>query len=483
MPGLYGRRYPWRAGLRLPWRDPCCYPCKKTCRRHPVLRTFGRCKHEVARVVRECSPRWGEGSGFARFSPSPAVAGRFQAALAALLVAVSSVSLAGDIPWSIKGFGTLGAAGTDTDQLKFRRDTSQSNGVTRSGGIDVDSRLGLQLDADLSSSLHTTVQWVARSHDGDFFEQNLDWAFLRWRFRPDLDVRLGRVGFDVFMLSDYRNVGYVYPWIRPPHEFYAGLPPYHFDGADVAQRFAVGDGYLVAKGFAGYSFNQLPAGTAGTYDSGSVVAGGSLAYESGNWRARIGYAYTQARKEPPLGGLTSALRSPGIDVIWPGASSLAEDLSVTGRLVHYSSVGLAYDDGTWLAQIEGAYIDSEINLFPTVANGYLSAGRRFGAITLYSLFGIAHTLYDRIDVPAPLLPAPELLALRDAVDATLNGNGVDQKSVSLGVRWDVHENIALKTQWSHFWLGENGSQLWVEPSAGPTPDNVNVWSVAVDFLF
>ncbi len=103
--------------------------------------------------------------------------------------------------------------------------------------------------------------------------------------------------------------------------------------------------------------------------------------------------------------------------------------------------------------------------------------------TPYVLLGIAETLNDAVDVPPLLLPIPQLQAFRSAVDHVLNGNGVDEKSVSLGVRWDVYENIAVKAQWSHYWLGQNGAQLWVEPASGPTPDQVNVWSVGVDFMF
>jgi hypothetical protein len=385
--------------------------------------------------------------------------------------------------WSIKGFGTFGVSGTDTDRLEFRRDTSQTDGVTRSGGIDIDSRLGVQLDGDLSESLHTTVQWVARQHDSNFFEQNLDWAFLGWRPRSDLDIRVGRLGFDVFMLSDYRNVGYAYPWIRPPHEFYAGLSPYHFDGADLAKKFEVGEGFLTVKGFAGYSFNQLPAGFSTTFDSGLVVAGGNLVYEIGNWRARLGYVYSQTRTELPVQPVYAALRNPQVNAVWPGANALIKDISTLGGAVNFGSIGLAYDDGIWLAQMEGAYSDSNLHVYPTVANGYFSLGRRFGSVTLFTLLGIAETLNRHVEVSQPLLPVPQVVSLRDSVDTLLNNNGVDEKSVSLGVRWDVRENIALKAQWSHYWLGQNGTQLWVEPASGPTPANVNVWSLGVDFLF
>ena len=157
------------------------------------------------------------------------------------------------LDWSFKAFGTLAAIGTDNDNIGFRRDYTQDYGANSHWGLGTDSRLGLQLDADFSREFHAAVQWVARNHAGNFIEQNLEWAFLRWRPRDDLDLRLGRLGFDAFLLSDYRNVGYAYPWMRPPSDFYGPLFTYHFDGADLARRFSLGEGYLTLKAYAGHS--------------------------------------------------------------------------------------------------------------------------------------------------------------------------------------------------------------------------------------
>lgn len=387
--------------------------------------------------------------------------------------------------FTVKGFGTLGAGGTDTDRLGFRRNIKQTPGATDNWGYAIDSRLGLQLDVDINESWHAAAQWVARNNTGDFFEQNLDWFFLRWRPVDDLDIRVGRLGFDVFMLSEYRNVGYAYLWMRPPHEFYAGLPVDHFDGADIAKKFEVGDGTLTIKAFGGYSFFQVPTtGSSKSAEQGLTVAGGKLAYEYGNWNARIGYNYSLNNNElAPLQPLLDALNSAPVNAVWPGAQSLVQQISSKNKAVHFSSIGLAYDDGLWLAQMEASYIHSDVGTYPSVASGYFSAGRHFGKVTLYSLFGISESLNSRVELSNPLFPVPAVVELRNAADQVLNNNGVDEKSVSLGLRWDVSEHIDLKTQLSHYWLGNNGAALWLKPASGPIPDTVNVWSVGMDFVF
>jgi hypothetical protein len=404
--------------------------------------------------------------------------------LLSLLVALAArPALGGDaVAWSLKAFGTLGAIGTDTDRLGFRRDHTQDTAATRDFGADIDSRLGVQIDADFGNTLHAAVQWVARNHAGNFFEQNLEWAFLRWRPRDDLDLRVGRLGADAFLISDYRNVGYAYPWMRPPHEFYAPLFPYHFDGVDIVGRYGLGEGVLRLKGYAGYNLTEVQPSNAPVFGLESLLFGGSLAYESGDWRARVGY--TQARpvndllEAPTLQPLLGALEDPLVNAFWPGASTLVERFSIRNQPVHYTSVGLAYDGGSWPIQAEAAYVDSNIIPLPSMVTAYLSVGRRFGNVTLYSLLGIAESLNRREQLPE--LPP----AIREAADDQINGNNVDQKSVSFGARWDVYENVALKAQWSHFWIEDNGDLFWLNPTlpAGGGVE-VNVWSFGVDFVF
>jgi hypothetical protein len=386
---------------------------------------------------------------------------------------------------ALTGFGTFSASGTDTNALGFRRDYSQANGVTRSWGIDTDSRLGLQLDLDFNESWHIGAQWIARNIIGDFAEKNLDWAYLRWRPSAQTDIRAGRLGLDVYFLSDYRNVGYAYPWIRPPQEFYGSTPVHHYDGADISHKFSVKNGYLTVKGFVGLTESEvLQPPDNGTLESITSLFGGSLAYERNDWRFKIGYAYSEQIKELLPIKYKDYLSSPLFNQIWPNASSLIDKFSVKGKSGHFILLGAFYDDGTWLAQIEGGYMSSTVPRYPSAVSGYFSGGRRFGKWTLYSLFAMTETFNKFTPISQPILPIPQIQQLRDVADVLLNKSGIDQKSLSLGVRWDVLQNIALKAEWSHVWLGQNGSQLWVHPTVEPTPEmTVNVWSIGVDFIF
>ena len=79
----------------------------------------------------------------------------------------------------------------------------------------------------------------------------LEWAFVALRPTPDWTLRLGRINPDAFLLSDYRNVGFAYPWVRPEIGFYGTIPLYSITGGDLTRTWADGSTYWKAKLFAG----------------------------------------------------------------------------------------------------------------------------------------------------------------------------------------------------------------------------------------
>ncbi len=406
--------------------------------------------------------------------------------LLSLLSCVTTVAMAENerSSWSIKGFGTLAATGTDTNKIGFYRDKSQTQDANSGWGITNDSQLGVQVDWKASDSLQATVQWIARDHAGNFFEQNLDWAFLRWSLQDDIDIRLGRLGVGVFSLSDHRNIGYTYPWMRPPHEFYSTIPYYHIDGADITKKFYLEEGYLSVKIYGGYSYNQLPTQTSGIHNQQSPATGVNISYEKGNWQARLGYTYATITSNPPIQDILTPINSPAFAQAWPDIRQIIPEITMRGKSYHFGSVGLAYDDSIWLAQMEAAYIGSNIVWSPPRTSAYLSLGRRFSTVTLYSLLGIAKSFQHTIDVPSPLIANPALLRDQQRLSGVLNNTGINEQSISMGTRWDFHENMALKTQWSHYWLGDhNGPQQWQQSAGNITPHTVNVMSVGIDFIF
>jgi len=388
--------------------------------------------------------------------------------------------------WSVSGFGSFGYVGTDTNSLGFIRNRTQTKSATKSGegggGVTTDSRLGIQLDVGFSDSLHTTVQWVARDQAGDFFEQNLELAFISWRPVYDFDIRAGRLALDTFLISDHRNVGFTYPWMRPPNDFYNKIPVYHFDGADIAKQFSLDSGYLTVKVFGGYAMSSL-AGDVGVFDMDMPITGISLVYETNNWLMKAVYNYQHLDTEIPNEPLLDLINNPQLNAVMPGLSTLAPHVSLKDTDLHYMSLGTRYDDAVWLMHAEISYLESETSVLGDVLSGYMSVGRRFSNLTFYSVYGVAHGFHRHIDIPTPVVSGPSLLGIQSVLDSSINNNKAKQQSFSLGGRWDVHPKIALKTQWVHYWFEESGAAYWRHLNNATEPSQVNVWSFGVDFVF
>lgn len=401
-----------------------------------------------------------------------------------LLGATTAIQAENSYPYAtFSGFGTFGYTGTDSQTLGYVRDLSQPTAIRDSWSPTLDSRLGLQGDVDFSGSLHATIQWIAREHEGNFFEQNLEWAFLRWTPSHDLTVRLGRVGADLFLLSDYRNVGYAQPWMTPPHDFYASFPIYHVDGIDATQKWQVANGTLALKIFGGYSFNQLPSFVSAIYDAKTTLNGINLNYEKGNWRSRLGYSYMRIFNDPPFQQLKETLNSPAINAILPGANQLDRYTAVKNSDLHFISLGATYDDGTWLAQTEGGYLHSPTRFLPSTFLSYLSLGRRVKAFTFYTLLGLSESFQDPVTMPQPLVNTTQIKALTDSTENLLNGRNKNEKSVSLGMRWDFYDKMAFKFEWNHYFIDQSGAGTWLKEKNLATSEEVNVWSLGIDFVF
>jgi len=399
-----------------------------------------------------------------------------------------SPAIAGDLypHWTLSGFGTIGLTRTDTDELAFYRDRSQERPTLDSWKYHTDSRLGIQVDVDFSDSLHATIQWVPREHMGNFYEQNLEWAFLRWAPTPELDIRIGRLGFDSFLLSEYRNVGYAYPWMRPPHEFYANVPISHFDGIDIKKSISLTNGYLSLKAYAGYSslFQEYAS-----IEIDGPVAGANIVYESENWKIRAGYTFIRRAKEQNFFASDLAYLEMD-DEIFPGIKNkLKPVLSIKNNHFHFFTIGAEYDDGNWLINTEASYMDSEEILYNDTANAYLSIGKRLSNLTIYTLFGISKTFQDNISIPA-VSPDYTEDPLAEEIsyywNSIVNIRSTNEKSVSIGLRWDFHPQIAFKSQWSHFWVDQGDTEfLWGMEKYQENYHShiVNVISFGFDFIF
>jgi len=387
---------------------------------------------------------------------------------------------------SLSGFGTFGLVTADSDTLGFRRNVIQDRGVFSGDiGVTTDSLLGLQVNGRATASIDGVLQVVLRDQPDFDFDSLLQLAFIGVQ-PPGTDVRmrLGRIKTDIYLLSDYRDIGFAYLWARPITEFYAMLPFQNYDGLDISWAPSFAGGVLHMSLFGGWT--GFDAGNGKLSIDDSPIYGLSLLFEKGDWQLKAGLArleYKNVETGASLAsfpeGLTAYLMQPEL------LASMRDSLSPEGVSSVYSSIGFSYDDGKWLLSGEGAILDST-GTFPSSVQGYLSLGHRFGEITPYVTWSIIEMLHDDTADETGLYPITADGS--DSVASFFNNLvAMNQYTISVGTRWDFTARSCLKLQWNHSRVRDSGMSLWLmaNPATGFPEGNqdINVISINLDFTF
>lgn len=387
----------------------------------------------------------------------------------------------------VSGFGTGALTMTNTDDAEFGR-ANQVRGVKKDARPGVDSNLGLQADVTINNWLSLTGQGLVRKDAEDDFGAEATLAFAKARVNDELSIRVGRVGAPVFMISEYRNVGYANTFIRPPQEMYSQVPFNSIDGVDAVWQHGFGATNVTAQLAAG----RTKASIAGNLEveMKSLVAL-NLVAEYGPFTARFGRADAKltVTGSTSFDGLMTSLRAAGTGYRLPVLNTLAGDLAADSKKASFTSVGLGLDWNNIIGQTEYAKrkTDSYIN---DTTSWYVMGGYRIGKFLPYYMHGklmidsaVANTVPGACPAGYPAACTPTLRALSAGV-ATLRGTGTgqgEQSTDSLGVRWDLYSSAALKFQVDRI-KPKNGKGLFLNATPGFN-HAVTVGAVSVDFVF
>lgn len=376
---------------------------------------------------------------------------------------------------SISGFGTLGVAKSNTDEVKFAR-YNQADGVGDSARLGLDTNLGLQATYKINDWLSGTAQVLTRKATERTFTTDLTWAFLKARINDEVSVRVGRVVVPTFLISDYQNVGYANTMMRPPIEMYGQAPIENSDGADINYQHAIGDLNVTAQAFAGVSRGKLfvssGAGSTATYRA--PAAGFSVAGEYGPFLLRFAHARADMKINDiqPINALTTTLAGAGF-------SQLAADITFkTGKKIAFTSIGGTMDWNNVVGQAEYAQRRAKEAVYlPDTNAWYAMLGYRFGKVLPYYAHASAKGAGSSVTPPAALAKVPPLNA---AVTGLLAS--AEQTSDIVGVRWDFAKQLALKVQVDRVKPGAKSGLLINVPAAGYNK-NVTVVAAGLDFVF
>lgn len=397
-------------------------------------------------------------------------------------------------PWAssdvnVSGFGTIGLVVTDSDEFGYRTDFSRLGGVF-SGDLDLaqSSNFGVQLDVIANPNFDAVVQVIYRDQQDYDLDAALNLAFVRYAPSPNWSVRAGRTALDLFLLTEFRDIGFAYPWAHVPTEIYGVVPHRHLDGLDLSYSRPVSGGTFSAKLFYGESefgvtaFNS-PTTTKLNLDN---IVGVALDYQTFQWDIALNHTWVKFDSTlitPLVDGIrTLNLQVPNFAQIWPNAGELATGLELNNQSGKYTSLSGQYRGENLTFYSEVAKIKADTLSVQDVESGYFSGVYHVAEHNFF--FSVAYSSteqYDMGDVNLQLLQqipfATELFVEAQGVLSFFN---VNQKTFSIGWRWDFTDNMSFKLQLDHTQIDSGGSTLWQPPQ---TLGNLTKPSGHVNALF
>ena len=402
----------------------------------------------------------------------------FLALLSVSVTATAHEGLAESPAFILRGFGTLGLARATNAHAEVARDLLQPRGVSDHWSGKIDSNFGLQANVVASDTLEAVVQAVSRYNYRGNYAPELSEALLKYDPNPYLSLRAGRVGTDFFMHGDSRLIGYSQLVARPSIDYFSSLAVSYLDGADAQVTVPLGEGLLSGKGYYGFLGEKLPFGEGYLNLRGSRALGGYLDYQEGGWQWRGGMAQISFKHGMPdeVVDFQAILRGTGV----PSAQHAADDLELQGTDAHFYSVGVVYDHGPFMGQLMLGRISYQSGAIQDQDSGMLLAAYRIGEFKPF--IGYSKVKSHGAHVSSGLSISGNGALINATLESALAESHAHQHTYTVGVRWDVRRDMALKFQADAI-RGRPDSIYTFREETPRWDGKTNVFTFTMDFVF
>jgi len=368
--------------------------------------------------------------------------------LAAPAVSLAEVDISGYLT-----FATTYASNSD--------DTSYYNELANTEHWNFDTRnnhVGVQLYSALTDKVSVTLGLTAEGGQSGY-EVTPEWAYGTYQFTDDWGLRMGRYKGPFFMVSDYRDVGYAYPWVRPPEEVYSTNPIKSINGLDLVFQKTVNNVSYLLEIYGGSGSNTTlanpntplpPPAPPGTY-AGTGFEAEFETHNSAGFNAQIGTEAITFR----AGYYSTDVHAGGFGI---------DEESGT-----FAGVGLIVDYLNFVLYSEYIIRDTDNTqamnyAFPDQNAWYITLGYRFRNV----------------------LPYVTLAELTEGKENDY-GTALEQSSVALGLRWDIDDAAAIKFEAKSTDPGESsgyyGAPTKMGLYDGPMTDDGNIYTITFDTIF
>ncbi|WP_271008272.1 hypothetical protein [Paucibacter sp. B51] len=408
------------------------------------------------------------------------------------------------------GFATLGLAHNDNATAGVITSFSQLRPVQKGWSANMDTALGLQLEWQPAQGTTLQVQGVARA--GEDMKPRLRIAALRQQLGQGLSLNLGRLRSPLFFDSSIAEIGYANLTVRPAPAIYALTNSVaSLDGADLHWRLNLGDASLLAQVFGGrydytHRFNNFaPAISADASLRG--LLGFSLSANLQDLTLRVShtridrYVLRSAQVDQLNSGLDQVngalqqlaqnplLPAPMLAALQAKSRGLAALRNPFDNRPDYTSIGLDGNWQHWRVLAELTWMNPHNDLVGRGRGYSLTLARSFGDFTPYLAVAQMKRSSAVLDTSAlaatGLSPQLDggLQQLQQGFNTAQQFANISSRSLSLGLRWDWRENMALKTQLDLMRTPSPGTPGPLAVPALPFKHKLQLFSVTLDLVF
>lgn len=262
----------------------------------------------------------------------------------------------------IHGFATAGVTYTDTD-LEYA-----GGFITKDANTQREAVLGVQMNFAANDKTDFILQMVGRGSEE--FDIKSTWSYVRYRASDSVTWRAGRLNIPFFMISDYREVGFAYPWAKPPSEVYDHIFFDSHEGFDAIYTTSVGDIDMDFQILAGVVKNN---GVFATLEN-TRLGGVNFNLATGPFRVHAGYVEGRLNDDPDSDAATELNQ---LDQGLQAVSGADGRILSPNNKADFFSLGIQFDNGSVVAISEFTRMEVD-GLFGDQDSAYLTVGYRIG---------------------------------------------------------------------------------------------------------
>jgi len=326
--------------------------------------------------------------------------------------------------------------------------------VTEHLSFENDSVYGVNIRTKVNDKISGAAQLLATANDSTF-NIEADWAYLSYKSSKQTSIRAGMLNLSTFLISDYANIGYLYPWIRTPVEVYQNNPLKNFLGVEWLHISRFGKSTKLTS--------QLFMGSAQVEKNGLL------------FRATDGYGFNFQLDVPHftfrLGAITPTIQLEGPN----GTGTTTVDYVDLDDRGYMYTVGASVDWNNFILYAESVSTDTEGKtqaIFPNQTGSYVTIGYKMGDYTPHVTIGSSEG-----DIYTGALPA----------GITAAATPLTQDSITYGLRYNVNKSVALKFEHQMIdlepGLGDGFGTIDANTAVPGSVESYSVTTMAMDVIF